>query len=183
MRVISGSRKGQRLATVRGRRVRPTTDRTRELIFNVVGERVRESSVLDVFAGTGSLGIEALSRGALKAVFVENDSQALKVLFRNLEATAFAERAVVLARPAERALKQLGREKAQFDLILADPPYRTGWAEQTLATVEALNLLAEGGWLIIEHASEVNLPKQRGSIALHRCRKVGDSTVSFFQHG
>lgn len=123
MRVIAGTARGILLRGGRTSSLRPTPDMVRESLFDILGERVVDARVLDLFAGTGALGIEALSRGAQHATFVENNRQALSLLRANLEHTHLGEHARVLAREASRALAGLARAGCRFDLILADPPY------------------------------------------------------------
>ena len=127
MRIIGGRLKGRRLTGVRGQ-IRPTADRVREAIFNILGPEVPGSLVLDLFAGTGALGIEALSRGAQAAVFVENHSTSLQVLRRNVDQCALSEVSRVLPLATEKALPKLAAAGAQFSLIFLDPPYGRGLA-------------------------------------------------------
>lgn len=131
VRVVAGSARGRRLVAPEGRHVRPTTDRVREAVFNalVSQDAVAEATVLDLFAGSGALGIEALSRGAAAATFVERDARARSVIAENLAATGLADRATVVADDAEHALERLAGADP-FDLALLDPPYDyTGWSE------------------------------------------------------
>ncbi len=136
MRIIAGALKGRVLAPVQGR-TRPTAARVREAIFNILGAAVAEARVLDLFAGTGALGIEALSRGAAAAVFVEDHPEALKGLRRNLETLGLLDRSQVLPLPVAAALRKLAARGEPFDLVFLDPPYGGGVAEATLMALAA----------------------------------------------
>jgi len=152
MQIISGELGGRRLHTPRDARTRPTSGRAREALFSWLGFRVDGATVADLFAGCGALGIEALSRGAAHAVFVENAPAALRALRRNLDELDLAASARVLAWDVRRALPALRREDVAFDIVLADPPYAAaewkGLAEQR----EFVELLSPGGVLVIERA-------------------------------
>ncbi|MBM4275685.1 MAG: 16S rRNA (guanine(966)-N(2))-methyltransferase RsmD [Deltaproteobacteria bacterium] len=179
MRVIGGSLGGRPLAPVKGR-MRPTAAKVREAIFNILGDRVAEARVLDLFAGTGALGIEALSRGAEKAVFVDEDPAALKVLRRNLESLDLAERAVVLPLPVNAALKKLSARGERFGLIFLDPPYGKGAGEATLKALAALRLPLPQAWVVAEHSRRENLPEDLGQLRRHDLRRYGDTQVAFY---
>lgn len=182
MRVISGAQKGVRLSKIKGSSIRPTSDRTKELIFNVISNHIKDSLVLDIFAGSGSLGIEALSRGAAKAIFVEINKHALRVLRNNLEKTGFTDRANILNDSADIAMKKLAMSALKFDLIFADPPYVKNLGVWTVKAVEKSNLLRKGGILLIEHSFKDGLEYSSDKILLKSCKRIGDSAVSFFQY-
>ncbi|NIR50775.1 16S rRNA (guanine(966)-N(2))-methyltransferase RsmD [candidate division KSB1 bacterium] len=182
MRIIAGEKKGLRLAGIKSRRIRPTTDRTKELIFDVVNRYLKKSSVLDIFAGSGSLGIEALSRGAAKAIFIEKNAHARNVLQSNLQRSGFQHRAEILALSAARALRQLASSSLKFDLIFADPPYDKKLAQDTVLLNDELELLAKEGWLIIEHHFQTVLSEQTKHFQLKTRKRQGDTTVSFYQN-
>lgn len=182
MRVIAGTKKGVKLASVKGQGIRPTTDCTKELIFNTLRRLIKDSLVLDIYAGTGSLGIEALSRGATKAIFVENNKYALKILKKNLEKIGFMDRAEVLKVSAERALSKLHDLELKFDLIFADPPYGIDLASKTLTRIEENNILRAGGWFVVEHRLKEHLLNSIGSLNLTSIKRQGDTAISFYQH-
>lgn len=174
MRVIAGSRKGHKLAAPRGLDTRPTSDRVRENVFNLVGP-VDGARVLDLFAGSGALGIEALSRGAARATFVEKDRHALESLRANLEATRFVELASVITRDAETLSPEaLG---APFDLVFADPPYALVPKSRALAGLAAL--LAPGGLAVVEYATSHPPAAPQGLVAADE-RRYGSTGVTFF---
>lgn len=182
MRVISGEKRGLRLADIKSPFIRPTTDRIKELIFNVIGQDVKDNFVLDIFAGSGSLGIEALSRGAAKAIFIENNIHARKVLCKNLQKTGFVDRAEILGGSAFGALKGLASASTKFDLVLADPPYRKEYVKETIEAIDQAHLLAPDGWLVIEHHYKDEWSERAAHLKLSVRKRQGDSKVSFYRH-
>jgi len=181
MRVIAGIRRGFRLFVTKSSATRPTTDSTKEFIFNVAASSFEGCVVLDLFAGTGSLGIEALSRGAAKAVFVESSRDACKVLIQNLKKCKFESLAEVVVAPADRAVKILGRRNETFDFIFADPPYDSNLAVKTMEWVNMFQLLKKDGLLTVEHRDAIDF--DNSALSLVRSKKKGDTTVSFYAHG
>lgn len=152
MRIIGGVARGRRLRSLRGRVLRPTSDRIRESLFGSLGERTVGARVADLFAGVGTVGLEALSRGACCAVFVESHVPAARLISLNAEACGFADRVQVMAVPVERALRRLARESRAFDLVFLDPPYES--TEQMQKTMELLatlpGLLGESALVICQ---------------------------------
>jgi 16S rRNA (guanine966-N2)-methyltransferase len=181
MRVIAGALKGRRLAPVKGR-IRPTAAKVREAIFSILGEAVSDVRVLDLFAGTGALGIEALSRGAAEAVFVEDHPGALRVLRRNLEDLGLTAQAQVLPLPVVTALKKLAARGARFSLAFLDPPYGGGVAADALAALAAADLLAPPAWVVAEHSRRESLPEACGALVRRQSRRYGDTQVAFYVH-
>jgi len=180
MRVISGTRKGLQLDAIKGLRVRPTADGTKESIFNVLPD-LTGAKVLDLYAGTGNLGIEALSRGATKAVFVEKDRRALRVLQGNLRKTKLEDRAEVIQAFVAGFLARAAQFD-KFDLILADPPYNSESAGETLQLVSKHDWLSIGGWFVLEQSARAELVHPT-ALCLRTNKRRGDSRVSFFTHG
>ena len=152
MRVITGSARGRRLKTPETYDIRPTTDNVKEAVFNIIQFDVEGRRVLDLFAGTGQLGIEALSRGAAEAVFVDRDREAVKIVKENLKACALQ-----AAVRQEDALSALRREE-KFDLIFVDPPYDAGLYTDVLETIKSVDKLTDGGIIICEARSTEPLP-------------------------
>jgi 16S rRNA (guanine966-N2)-methyltransferase len=179
LRIIGGRLKGRRLARVRGQ-IRPTADRVREAIFNILGPDVNDTQVLDLFAGTGALGIEALSRGARNAVFVENHQSALQVLQRNLAQCGLTEVCRVLPLPASQALTRLAASGASFSLIFLDPPYGHGIPATLLPVLAQKNLLAPNGRIIVEHSRLEDLAAAYQNLVRHDQRRYGATLVSFY---
>jgi len=180
MRIIAGALKGRVLAPVQGR-TRPTAAKVREAIFNILGPVVPEGQVLDLFAGTGALGIEALSRGAVQAVFVEDHPEALKALRRNLETLGLRDRGRVLPLPAAAALRQLDARGERFGLVFLDPPYGGGAAAATLGALAGSSLLLPRVWVVAEHSRRETLPESIGILKQHTLRRYGDTRVAIYR--
>jgi len=179
MRIISGASKGRKLATPKSETLRPTSDRVKESIFNILGEEVEGKLVLDLFAGTGNLGIEALSRGAKKAVFVERGRQALRLIQRNITQIGLKGRVEIIPRDANRAIGILKRKGEIFDLILMDPPYEKGLIKRTLLKLNSHPIYHTDSILVIEHDRREPLPNILDGWNLVRERRLGDTMVSF----
>lgn len=182
MRVISGVCKGRPLKAVQGMTTRPTTDKVKESLFNIIGPYFDGGMVLDLFAGSGSLGLEALSRGMDKGIFVEKDPKALQVIKANIQACRMEEESEVLRSDALRSIKMLGGRGLRFDLILMDPPYKVAdTIPAILNEIEANELLSEDGLIICEHGEELILPEQIGPFVKYRHEKYGITAISFFE--
>src|SRR3954462_10857891 len=162
MRIIAGSNKGARIFAPKGHDTRPTADRAREAAFNLIGP-VDGAAVLDLFAGSGAMGLEALSRGAASAVFVENDREACRTIDRNLDKLAL-DNATVLCQDALTALRADARAGTRYDLVLLDPPYRRFSSLQNTMIRHLSDILAPGGTLLVETSAdeepELPLPKR-----------------------
>ena len=179
MRIISGTSRGRRLVAQRGRAIRPTSDRIKESIFNILGNEVQGKLIVDLFAGTGSLGIEALSRGAKKVLFVEIEKQALRIIQKNLSACGMQRHAEVVPRDVNRAIGMLHGRGESFDLILMDPPYRQGLIQATVEILESRPIHHEDSILVIQHDRRERLPDLTGAWDLIRQRRIGDTLISF----
>ena len=155
MRVITGSARGRKLKTPQGYDVRPTTDNVKESMFNIIQNDVEGRRVLDLFAGTGQLGIEALSRGAAEAVFIDSDADSIKIVKDNLALCGF--KAEVIRTDALSYLERCGK----FDLIFIDPPYDSSLYEAVLERVNSIDLLSSGGIIVAEARRERALPEMR----------------------
>ena len=183
MRVISGVCKGRPLKAVQGMTTRPTTDKVKESLFNIIGPFFDGGNVLDLFSGSGSLGLEALSRGMEKGIFVEKDPKALQVIKANIQACRMEEESEVLRSDALRSIKMLGGRGVRFDLIMMDPPYKIANAiPSILSEIEENKLLAEDGLIICEHGKELELPEQIGPFVKYRYEKYGITAISFFRN-
>jgi 16S rRNA (guanine966-N2)-methyltransferase len=179
MRIIAGTLKGRVLAPVKGR-MRPTAAKVREAVFNILGAAVPGVRVLDLFAGTGALGIEALSRGAAAAVFVEEHPQSLHVLRRNLADLGLEDRSTVWSLPVAAALKKLAGRGECFGLAFLDPPYGGGEAEAALRVLASLSLLVPGARVVVEHSRRETLPEVGGGLRRLAVRRYGDTQVAFY---
>lgn len=189
MRVIAGKAKGTKLAGFKGDRIRPTLDRVKESFFNIVGPDLAGVVFLDLFAGTGSMGIEALSRSAEKVVFVENDHRAQSLIYSNLERCHFGPEGadcmqknwVLLKYDALHALHMLEERGLRFDIVYVDPPFAENLYEPCLAGLSGSRLLTEDSQVVVEHYHKTVLEKKYGTLILQRERRLGDSCFSFYQ--
>ncbi len=183
MRIISGTSRGRRLATPKGHSLRPTSDRVKESIFNILGDEVQGKVVLDLFAGTGSLGIEALSRGAKKTFFVERAKGALRLIEKNLLQCGFPCQAEIIPKEVNRAITLLKARGESVDLILMDPPYEKGWIQRTLLKMDEHPIYHEGTVLVIEHGRREPLPQKTGRWTIIKQKRMGDTIISILQAG
>jgi 16S rRNA (guanine966-N2)-methyltransferase len=179
MRIISGTSKGRKLVTPRDRSLRPTADRVKESIFNILRGEINGRLVLDLFAGTGNLGIEALSRGARKVVFVEKGRHALGLIRKNLAQFGLEGRSEVLPIDANRAIGILKQRGKTFDLIFMDPPYEKGLIEKTLLKLSFHPVYHNASLLVIEHHRREVLPPLLHGWNLIRQRQMGETVISF----
>ena len=180
MRVISGRAAGRRLIGPGRLSLRPTSDRVREGLFSILGESAQDQAVLDLYAGVGTLGIEALSRGAARAVFVEKDRRAARVLKKNIEKMGFSGQAEVLNETVARALGRLGARGKEFALVLADPPYGKGEARRGVELVAASEVLLAGGILVMEHRRKKEIPGEWKDLERVREARYGDTCLTFY---
>ena len=182
MRVIAGSAKGRRLAAPHGRLVRPTADRVKEALFSILGSRVELSgaTILDLFAGSGALGIEALSRGAAAVTFVEQDHAARGILRANLERCGFADGVEIVGQAVQAALARLADQGVRFDGVLMDPPYGKGLADRALGLLAAGDLVRPGGWVVVEHHSDDRLGDTYEDLRLTTAKRYGKTVVSLY---
>jgi 16S rRNA (guanine966-N2)-methyltransferase len=177
MRIIAGACKGRQLKAPKWDGLRPTSDKLRETLFNIVAGRVPEARVLDVFAGTGAVGLESLSRGATEVVFVEHDRRAVQLILENAERCGVRDRCVIIRDTAERAL-QKPMTGDPFDLIILDPPYAFEPLARVLSSVASH--LAPHGWIVLEHARRRAVPEAAG-VRPFRTVPSGDSALTFFE--
>lgn len=182
MRLIAGEAKGRRLQVPRGLRVRPSAARLRESAFGILDHRdaISGRRVLDLFAGTGALGLEALSRGAAHVTAVEKARDVARVLAENAEACGFGDRVSVVAGPVEGALRRLSGEAAPFDLVFVDPPYRQGLIPEVLRDLLAFGLVASGGRVLLEQARD-ELPARTEGYEVEVERRLGDSRLTLLR--
>jgi len=181
VRVIGGALRGRKLVSPPGEETRPTADRVRESLFNIIATRISGARFLDAFAGTGAVGIEALSRGAERAVFVESSRAAARTVAANLDALGLGERSRLVARPFVKAVELLRREEAPFDLAYLDPPYAPGELLRALRLLAAPGFLAPGALVIAEHELKLAMPEQEGDLRLARSVKYGRTVLTLFE--
>ncbi|MCP4606803.1 MAG: 16S rRNA (guanine(966)-N(2))-methyltransferase RsmD [Proteobacteria bacterium] len=177
MRIVAGQAKGRKLLVPKGSDVRPTADRVREALFSSLGSRILNVRVLDLFAGTGALGLEALSRGAASAVFVEKNASVRVVLERNIVELGFESKTRVVPQDALSALRVLEKKVETFDIIFLDPPYRGKLLTTALSAIGISKLLVRGTIIVAEHPSgcEPSLPK---SLRIVATRSYGGTDLS-----
>jgi 16S rRNA (guanine966-N2)-methyltransferase len=186
MRVIAGTYRSRVLKSLKGLALRPTSDRLRETLFNILAPNIAGSRFVDLFAGTGAIGIEALSRGAAEVVFIENHAPAATLVRRNLESLGISTGVTVLVADALRGLAMLAARKntgaPRYDHIFLDPPYAA--AEDYSRVLEFLgsaDLLAPGGVVVAEHRRNFDLPEEPGALKKFRVRRQGDAALSFYR--
>ncbi len=179
MRIVAGIHGGRRLKSPSGLRVRPTPDKVREALYSILGDRTFDATVLDLFAGTGAIGLEALSRGARFVHFVEQSSQVRRVIKENVDDLKLGPKVEILAGKIPQCLDRIARSVPPFDLIFADPPYGKGYPEALLSDPSLEHLLDPGGMLILE------LPKgeepESGRWQRLDVRHYGDTLLSFYK--
>lgn len=182
MRIISGLARGRKLLSPEGMGTRPTLDRVKESIFNIVQNRVREAVVLDQFAGTGSLGLEAVSRGAKECHLVEMEDKTFKFLEQNVDNLKFKDKCVCYKGDSYKYLEELGRKKKEFDLIFIDPPYAKEMIPPSIDRILEYNLLNKKGLIVTKIDSGEEKYKGNEKIVLVDERKYGNTTVCFYEY-
>ena len=181
MRVIAGKYRSRRLIAPAGVQTRPTSDRMRETLFNVLGAAVEDSGWLDLFAGSGAIGIEALSRGARMVHFVESSGRAVRAIRSNLAALGIREGFEIVEHDAMKALRLLNTRTAAFDFCFLDPPYRKqDDYQQVLSFLSRSRLLSTGALVIAEHDKHFDPGEIFGSLSRRRKLRQGDAVLSFY---
>ena len=180
MRISSGEHRGRRLRSPKGLRTRPTSEFLRQAIFNTIGERIHKASILDLFAGMGAIGLEALSRGAAAATFVERDRRAVASLQANLAALDLVERARVLVGDVVPILGDLRAAGECFDYVFLDPPYADDQAVRCIETLAPGALLSENALLVVQAFHKTVLPGQAGVLRQTGQRRYGESALTFY---
>lgn len=191
MRVISGRARGTKLKTIESMSTRPTLDRVKESLFNILQNDITEKNVLDLFAGSGALGIEALSRGANKAYFSDSNPEAVKVIKENLTKTRFIDYSKVYNMSYEKAITKMSNENVKIDIVFIDPPYRLGIAANSIKLIIQNDLLNENAIIIVEtdekerDIKEIlelkNLNKELQKIEITDLRKYGRASLIFLR--
>lgn len=179
MRIITGSAKGIKLSAPRGLMTRPTADRVKESVFNILGDIVMEARVLDIFAGTGNLGLEALSRGASSAVFVDSNLDSIAAIKENARRTKLLGQAEIFKNDVIRAFDKFVEMGRTFDLIFCDPPYNKGFVQRVLKKIENDTILEPRGILVIEHSKHEEITNSWDTLQLRRVEQYGETLISF----
>lgn len=182
MRIIGGTAKGRRLLAPKGRAVRPTAARVKESLFNILPRDFSGLKVLDLYAGTGNVSIEALSRGAEQAILVDSSARSVATIKVNLRRFGFAGSAEVWLAPVPRALRSLAKRGTRFDMIFLDPPYDQGLAQSSLDIIAKFDLLNDSGRVVAEHSARETVKSRYDQLALYDQRQYGDTLLSFFRH-
>lgn len=181
MRIVAGTFKGRPLQAVPGKGTRPTTDKVKESMFSMIGPYFDGGWALDLYAGTGGLGLEAISRGMDKAVFVDMDPKAIAVIKQNIAKVGVESQTEVYRNDANRALKALGKREIQFDLVFLDPPYAQQAISDQIQLMQECNLLSKDCWVVTEHDAQVVLPQNIGLLERVRTAVYGDTSVTIFR--
>jgi len=182
LRVISGELRGRKLRSVGGSKTRPTADRIREAIFSILGDRVQSASVLDLFAGTGAFGIEALSRGAHAAVFVDIDNDSISVLRQNIKSILLESRTKIIQWDITQNLNCLFSFQLTFNLIFIDPPYRQHMIAPALVNLHSSHCMQAGACIVVEHAHQEPILMSPLQFEIADQRRYGKTFISFLNY-
>ena len=182
MRIIGGEFRGRKIKQPEFETVRPTKDRIREAVFNMIAGKTNGSLVLDLFAGSGAYGLEALSRGAARAVFVEKDKRCSRIIEENLRTLGIEEeeKDIIIIKDTFDFIENIEKTRKGFDLIFSDPPYNKGMAKKILIKVNQYDILNPSGLLIIEHHAAESLPEEEGNVSILKQKTYGDISVSVY---
>ncbi|MEK6692475.1 MAG: 16S rRNA (guanine(966)-N(2))-methyltransferase RsmD [Nitrospirota bacterium] len=180
MKVVSGISRGRRLKGSKAG-IRPTSEKVKEALFDIIGEKVKGAIFLDLYAGTGAIGIEALSRGGEKAVFVESDPSLRRVIRENVSSLGLGEKADVVGQDAGRFLNNAMKKAERFDIIFLDPPYHTGEMDRIIKILSKGDVLNEDGVLVAEHFKKKKLPEEVGLLRLLKEYRYGDTVLTFYK--
>ncbi|QKS71542.1 16S rRNA (guanine(966)-N(2))-methyltransferase RsmD [Paenalkalicoccus suaedae] len=181
MRVISGDRRGMQLKAVPGQSTRPTTDKVKESIFNMIGPYFDGGMMLDLYGGSGSIGIEAISRGMSHAILVDKDKKAIDTINANVKQARYEDEIDVYRNDSERALKAIVKKEHQFALIFLDPPYKNHRLDKELLFIAENKLLEKNGIIVVEHAFDEPLQEQYEELMCIREERYGDTMISLFE--
>lgn len=179
MRIIAGDLKGCRLKTPDDNRVRPTADKVKEAVFSMISPYLYDSVAVDLFAGTGNLGLEAISRGARRVYFSDRDRRSISLIRENVSHCRAEDRSVIFCCDYKEALARI-RETA--DIIFLDPPYRSGYLEDALESIVSCGVLAEDGIIVAEHALDEELPESLCSLSMVKKKKYGKIGISVYEN-
>ena len=182
MRIISGMKRGCPIAAPRGKNTRPTYDKVREALFGIIQFEIADKDVLDLFAGSGALGLEALSRYAKSALFNDSSRESIAAIRSNIEKLGFADRAEVLSMDYARAIEQAAYRGRRFDIVFLDPPYASGLIEPAMEKLIECRALNEGFLIVAEHHEKFP-PKAGEAFALRSAKRYGETALSFFVEG
>lgn len=180
MRVIAGEYRGRRLETIEGKSIRPTSDMVKESLFNILLDYTIDCTFLDLFAGSGSVGIEAISRGASNVIFIDSSVDSLKILRKNIDSLKICKGYEVYNADYKLAIDKLNTNKKSFDVIFIDPPYSKGIAQDAIVRIEKSNILNKNGIIAVEHDDKDNMPENLENLIMHKQRRYGNTRLSFY---
>ncbi|HJH11809.1 MAG TPA: 16S rRNA (guanine(966)-N(2))-methyltransferase RsmD [Metalysinibacillus jejuensis] len=183
MRIVAGERKSIPLKSAAGKTTRPTTDKVKESLFNIIGPYFSGGIALDLFAGSGGLGLETLSRGAERAIFIEKDAKSLEALRSNIEKCRYETCTEVYRNDATRAVKSLLGRNEQYTFVFVDPPYAQVQYYAIVAELVEANKVTDNGVIVCEHDKAYELPEAYGEFICQRREKYGDSIISIYEKG
>ncbi|SKC87165.1 16S rRNA (guanine(966)-N(2))-methyltransferase RsmD [Maledivibacter halophilus] len=181
MRIISGEAKGVKLKAPKGIKTRPTSDKVKESVFNIIAPYVENSNILDLFSGTGNLGIEAVSRGAAHAYLVEKNRKQYNIIKENILKTKLNDKIEVIIEDVYIALEKFGKSNHKFDIIFMDPPYLKNYIIPCLGKIAEINLLDADGIIIVEHDIKDIIPEVINNLVRFKEKKYGSTMISFYR--
>lgn len=181
MRVITGIAKGKKLTTPKDNRIRPTTDRIKESLFNIISPYLMNCNFLDCFSGTGSMGIEAISRGANISYFIDNHRESIQIINKNIKDVGFDSKSEVLSMDVREGLKFLSLRNMQFDVIFMDPPYQIDIINKIINDIFNYNLLTTKGIIVAEHDKKVILDEFIGDYHIRKSRAYGKTSLTIYE--
>lgn len=181
MRIIAGDAKGRRITTPSGRDTRPTSDRVKESLFNILGDRVPDAVVLDLFAGTGNLGLESLSRGAKLSIFIDFNRDSIKIIKENIKLLKYEGNCEVYHNDAVSALNILAKREIKFDIIFVDPPYHKELVPAVIDKISELDLMKGSGIIAAEHDVKDCLPDRISNMISYKSSAYGDTVLTFYR--
>jgi 16S rRNA (guanine966-N2)-methyltransferase len=182
MRIVAGKNKGNILKSPKDLSIRPTSQKVREALFDILGPDIEETYFLDLFAGTGAVGIEALSRGAKKAIFIEKETKCIKIIKENIEKTKNSQNAIVYKIDFSVGLKLLSKKDYPLDYIFLDPPYSKGLVNISLLEISNLLRLRKNGWIIAQHYKKEKVMENLNDLRLFDQRRYGECYLSFYKY-
>lgn len=179
MRIIAGDARGRRILAPDSYNIRPTSDRVKESLFNMIGSKVENAQILDLFGGTGNLGLESISRGALFCIFVDSSRESIKLIRQNIKLLGYDKYSQVYNNDAQAALRILNKREMKFDVVFMDPPYKKNIIPTLLTETE--KILNKDGILVVEHDIRDIIPERVGNIINYRKKNYGDTVISLYK--
>lgn len=182
MRVTSGELKNKRIKSRKGFETRPTLERIKEAIFSIIYDKIKGANFLDLYAGTGNISFEAMSRGAKRAIMIEKDKEALRVIIQNVEELGLSDKCRAYKNDVTRAVEILNNKGEKFDVIFMDPPYKENISTETILKISECNILNKDGIIVAEHSSYEKLENEIGKFIKYDERNYNKKVVSFYEY-